>query len=40
MSFRYEMIGADRVAQGRASLQQLDHEGDRVAEWMLSFLAS
>ena len=40
MSFRYDMIGADRVAQGRASLQQLDHEGDRVAEWMLSFLAS
>ncbi len=40
MSFRYDMIGADRVAQGRASLQQHDHEGDRVAEWMLSFLAS
>ena len=40
MSFRYDMIGADRVAQGRASLQQDDHEGDRVAGWMLSFLAS
>jgi GMP synthase-like glutamine amidotransferase len=40
MSFRYDMIGADRVAQGRTSLQQHDHEGDRVAGWMLSFLAS
>ena len=40
MSFRYDMIGDDRVAQGRASLQQHDHEGARVASWMLSFLAS
>ena len=40
MSFRYDMIGADRVAHGRASLQQHDHEGARVASWMLSFLAS
>ena len=40
MSFRYDMIGADLVAQGRASLQQHDHEGDRVDGWMLSFLAS
>ncbi len=40
MSFRYDMIGADRVAEGRASLQQHDHEGGRVAGWMLSFLAS
>ena len=40
MSLRYDMIGADRVAEGRASLQQHDHEGDRVASWMLSFLAS
>jgi len=39
MSFRYDMIGADRVAQGRASLQQYDQEGARVAGWMLSFLA-
>jgi GMP synthase-like glutamine amidotransferase len=40
MSFRFDMIGADRVAQGRASLQQHHHEGDRVAGWILSFLAS
>ena len=40
MSFRYDMIGADRIVQGRASLQQHDHEGGRVAGWMLSFLAS
>ena len=40
MALRYDMIGADRVAEGRASLQQHDHEGDRVASWMLSFLAS
>ena len=40
MSFRFDMIGADRVAQGRASLQQHDHEGGRVARWMLSFLSS
>jgi len=40
MALRYDMIGADRVAEGRASLQQHDHEGDRVASWMLRFLAS
>lgn len=40
MSFRYDMIGADRVAQGRASLQQHDHEGSRVAGWILSFFAT
>ena len=40
MSFRYDMIGADCVIQGRASLKQHNHEGDRVAGWMLNFLAS
>ena len=40
MSYRYDMIGADRVALGRASLQQHNHEGGRVASWMLSFLTS
>ena len=38
MSFRYDMIGADRVAEG--GLVQQRSRGRRVAGWMLSFLAS
>ena len=40
MSFRFDMIGPDRVAQGRTSLQQHNHEGDRVAAWIISFFGS
>ena len=38
MSFRHDMIGAERVAEGMASLEARQHEGDRVARWMLDFL--
>lgn len=38
MTFRREMIGDDRVAQGMASLDKLEHQGARVARWMLDFL--
>ncbi|EED35928.1 glutamine amidotransferase, class I [Luminiphilus syltensis NOR5-1B] len=37
MSYRYDQIGADRVAEGRDSLQQMSHQGDRVARWLLDF---
>ncbi|MDG2461397.1 MAG: GMP synthase [Luminiphilus sp.] len=37
MTFRREMIGERRVAQGLDSLEQRRHEGDRVARWMLAF---
>ena len=40
MAFRYDMIGAKCVAKGRESLIEHDHEGDRVARWMLNFLAA
>ena len=40
MAFRYDMIGAECVARGRESLIEHDHEGDRVARWMLNFLAA
>ena len=40
MAFRYDMIGAERVAQGRASLVTHQHEGPRVARWMVDFLSA
>jgi hypothetical protein len=40
MGLRREMIGDARVAQGLASLDTLEHQGVRVARWMLNFLAS
>ena len=39
MNFRREMIGEDRVTAGLNSLEQLHHEGDRIARWMLAFLS-
>jgi GMP synthase-like glutamine amidotransferase len=38
MTYRREMIGEERVAQGMASLDTLEHQGVRVARWMLDFL--
>ena len=40
MTFRREMIGADRVEEGMASLASLEHQGVRVARWMLDFMAA
>ena len=37
MEFRTKLIGEDRVAQGMASLEE-QHEGDRIAAWILDFL--
>ena len=37
MALRYDMIGAGRVAEGRAPLEHHQHEGSRVAEWMVDF---
>ena len=39
MNLRHDMIGAERVAEGMASLETRKHEGDRVARWMLGFLS-
>ena len=39
MSFRHDMIGAERVAEGMASFEARQHEGDRIARWMLAFLS-
>ena len=39
MNFRHDMIGAERVAEGMASFESLQHEGGRVARWMLAFLS-
>ena len=39
MSLRHDMIGAERVAEGMASFESRQHEGDRVARWMLAFLS-
>ena len=39
MNLRHDMIGAERVAQGMASFETREHEGDRVARWMLAFLS-
>lgn len=38
MHYRREMIGDDRVEAGMMSLETLEHEGERVARWMLEFL--
>lgn len=38
MTFRRPMIGDERVEQGMASLATLEHQGERVARWMLDFL--
>ena len=40
MAFRHDMIGAERVSQGRASLVTHQHEGPRVARWMVAFLSA
>ena len=40
MAFRFDMIGGDRVAEGRASLEMHQHEGARVASWMVDFFSS
>ena len=40
MAFRRDMIGAERVSQGRASLVTHQHEGPRVARWMVDFLSA
>jgi GMP synthase-like glutamine amidotransferase len=40
MAFRRDMIGAERVSQGRASLVTHQHEGPRVARWMMDFLSA
>jgi GMP synthase-like glutamine amidotransferase len=38
MTFRRDMIGAEPVAEGIASLEEREHEGSRIARWMLAFL--
>ncbi len=38
MTFRREMIGDERADAGMASLVDLEHQGERVARWMLDFL--
>ena len=40
MTFRREMIGDERVAEGMASLDAMEHQGVRVARWMLDFLSA
>lgn len=40
MALRREMIGEARVAEGLASLDKHDHQGERVARWMLDFIAA
>ena len=40
MALRREMIGEARVAEGLATLEKHDHQGERVARWMLDFIAS
>lgn len=39
MTFRRAMIGDERVAEGMASLEALHHQGERVARWILDFIA-
>ena len=39
MAFRFDMIGGDRVAQGRESLETHQHEGAKVADWMIDFFS-
>lgn len=38
MEFRKALIGATRVTEGMASLENNTHEGERVARWMLDFV--
>ncbi len=38
MTFRREMIGESRVVEGMQSLEDRQHEGARVARWMLAFM--
>lgn len=38
MRFRHDMIGAERVEQGMASLTTHEHQGGRIARWILDFL--
>jgi len=38
MRFRHDMIGAERVEQGMASLKTHAHQGARIARWILDFL--
>jgi len=38
MTFRREMIGESRVIEGMQSLEDRQHEGARVARWMLAFM--
>jgi GMP synthase-like glutamine amidotransferase len=40
MALRREMIGEARVAEGLATLEKHDHQGERVARWMLDFIAA
>jgi GMP synthase-like glutamine amidotransferase len=40
MHFRREMIGESQVVTGLASLESEEHQGARVARWMLDFLAA
>ena len=40
MAFRFDMIGGDRVAEGRASLETHQHEGAKVAGWMVDFFSN
>ena len=40
MALRREMIGDVRVEEGLATLDSLEHQGVRVARWMLDFIAS
>jgi len=37
MTFRHALIGEERVAEGMASLDK-EHQGQRVARWMLAFI--
>ena len=38
LSFRHEMIGEERAAEGLKSLVSRQHEGARAARWILDFL--
>ena len=40
MHFRRSMIGDERVYAGMASLDAIEHQGERVARWMLSFFGA
>ena len=38
LSFRHDMIGEERAAEGLKSLVSEKHEGGRAARWILDFL--